>query len=636
MILVPRDRYYVEFLQLRDFSFVAFFLLTLLLHATSASSSKCRQALTGLFKMGGSASSRSFKEIVEILVTEEVKGADNQVWDELWTFNPSVAEIYSEISPTLARKLVTKQPNNTKRLFKQAVAQISQVVEMEANPIYFQQSLSCVRILAKLMPYLLEIQSKSEYVQRLFWNAAGSGNKNISSELVSKERDSSTGADQSGEASKTSSPSIASAANESSSPSMGVSPSLRRERRIQASPPLATILLRSIFHLCFLPSFTIPPLTNLSAYLPEDVDSPDFKAALMWNMGVQSAPEIRATSSSSSYDQNRIDVLRLLVSTLIGDVFTPFHAYSSSSNAVLSLACGYDMPYAEILFLSLLNSVLGFDPVERGIGGILPFLSSSDASLRRSLAITSLDSLLILLSFGHSHDTCLATPANAQPSSSSSSHDEVMLTKKGKPLPLGKLPGRNVFRRFLSNICQNDDLTFIMNGFQRLFQYLVLNKPSTTPPSPTSLELEEFEMKLVFLFWKLLNENLDFFEFFVSHAACHDIAIGFFLLRMMENRKDASKLNFIYLCTLILLQLSSHRHFAITLNQPCNATTVSATSFFPSLISILHFTEGAQSDVLVIAIHKLIVSGADEFFPLYSSLLTIISNISPYVIQSML
>lgn len=35
--------------------------------------------------------------------------------------------------------------------------------------------------------------------------------------------------------------------------------------------------------------------------------------------------------------------------------------------------------------------------------------------------------------------------------------------------------------------------------------------------------------------------------------------------------------------------------------------------------------------MLVLVIHKLLVSGSETFFPLYSSFLTVICNISPYV-----
>lgn len=52
----------------------------------------------------------------------------------------------------------------------------------------------------------------------------------------------------------------------------------------QESEPLAVILVNTIFHLLFLPDFTIDdPNVEFSA---NDVNSPEFKSALMWAPGV--------------------------------------------------------------------------------------------------------------------------------------------------------------------------------------------------------------------------------------------------------------------------------------------------------------------------------------------------------------
>lgn len=76
-----------------------------------------------------------------------------------------------------------------------------------------------------------------------------------------------------------------------------------------------------------------------------------------------------------------------------------------------------------------------------------------------------------------------------------------------------------------------------------------------------------------------------------------------------------------YLVSLILLKLSSHRSFAVSLNTKCPNRNISS----------IDFQEGCYSDLLILVIHKILVSGSESFFPLYGSFLTVICNISPYI-----
>jgi hypothetical protein len=52
-----------------------------------------------------------------------------------------------------------ERPNNIKTLFTQAVAQLYQVVETP-YPVYFDQALNCARILARILPIMMEVDSK--------------------------------------------------------------------------------------------------------------------------------------------------------------------------------------------------------------------------------------------------------------------------------------------------------------------------------------------------------------------------------------------------------------------------------------------------------------------------------------------
>ena len=105
--------------------------------------------------MGQSASKEKFAESVRALIQVEVSPDDADFWDELWKIPSSAEEVFELISSESARKLRDDKFGNLATLFTQAVAQLCQIVETPYN-IYFDQALNCVRVLTRILPFLLE------------------------------------------------------------------------------------------------------------------------------------------------------------------------------------------------------------------------------------------------------------------------------------------------------------------------------------------------------------------------------------------------------------------------------------------------------------------------------------------------
>jgi hypothetical protein len=75
------------------------------------------------------------------------------------------------------------------------------------------------------------------------------------------------------------------------------------------SEPLAVILVNAMFHLLFLPDFTIEdPHIDFNV---GDINSKEFKSALMWAPGVGSTE--KSVVTSSEFDDNRIEILRMMI-----------------------------------------------------------------------------------------------------------------------------------------------------------------------------------------------------------------------------------------------------------------------------------------------------------------------------------
>jgi hypothetical protein len=105
--------------------------------------------------MGQSASKEKFRESVNALVSIDVSADDAEFWDELWKIPSSGQEVFELLSAKAVRKLRDDRFENLATLFTQAVAQLCQIVETPYS-IYFDQALNCVRVLTRILPFLLE------------------------------------------------------------------------------------------------------------------------------------------------------------------------------------------------------------------------------------------------------------------------------------------------------------------------------------------------------------------------------------------------------------------------------------------------------------------------------------------------
>jgi len=105
--------------------------------------------------MGASASREKFRESVSALIEVDVSPDDAEFWDELWKIPSSAEEVFELVTPEAARRLRDERFENLATLFTQATAQLCQIVETPYN-IYFEQALNCVRVLTRILPFLLE------------------------------------------------------------------------------------------------------------------------------------------------------------------------------------------------------------------------------------------------------------------------------------------------------------------------------------------------------------------------------------------------------------------------------------------------------------------------------------------------
>lgn len=396
--------------------------------------------------------------------------------------------------------------------------------------------------------------------------------------------------------------------------------------------PLAVQMIHAIMGLLFLPEFTV----SIHAYKgfgeerrsvtrsgqPAVSGSLVFPS-LLWHAGV-SYPDASVVNSST-YDKNRKEVLALLLTCFSGILYQTADTCSQWKDRFLAIATADDCPFAPTLFYSLINIVVSYDPVGWGV----PYAGSIVSDDREALVDIALQVLLVLLDFGQTTTTEQVTTTKVQPGttprrdpsmrrrSSASSNTAATPTASGDHKKTTTMHvSENAYRNLLASIQRPEDFQLIFTGLSRLLNNY---HQSLSTLLPNSIKQIKCHQELLVLLWKLLDENKGFLEFVLKKADVNQFVIPLLFL-MYEGRQEPSKVGMIHICTFILLLLSGERDFGVNLNKP----------FDNRLPLDLPPFSGNHADLLIVCLHKIIVSGDEKLNSVYNCFLTIICNISPY------
>jgi len=247
-----------------------------------------------------------------------------------------------------------------------------------------------------------------------------------------------------------------------------------------------------------------------------------------------------------------------------------------------------------------MNTVLGYDPVGWGV----PYGNLVSTDTAKPLMESAVHALVILLDYGNP-----LLPPGASPDPAQHQLPYVLPNDVDSQ-------GFNVYRKILGSIEAPDQLNFIFRGFLRLLKNIPQAESSYLPYSITRVTIEQ---ELLVLLWKCLEEIPKFMPYVLRQCDVTELLVPICYF-MLEGRKDPAKVGLMYLCTFTLLKLSGERSFGVALNKPYALRLPVDVPLFV----------GNHADLLVVVLHKMIVSGLDKLSALYNCFLTIICNISPY------
>lgn len=540
--------------------------------------------------MGNSDSKLQFRKAIVSLTSKSspIDAQDEEFWQQFWSESvASVTDVFALMPAAEIRALREESPSNLATLVYKAVEQLVRATDTLVNTSDQQRVvLNACRILTRILPYMFEDPDWRGF----FWTKLP--------------LNSTTG----GESASASGGSIKDADGETDSEAEAKERKRRTGKsghRDKKQVPLAHSLLTALCDLLFCPDFTVPSLPCRRGRFgcpdspPDDLQAID-SCEYIWESGIGFTSSSRGTSV---YDNNRIEVLRLLLTCFSSCMYlTPKEAASASnsSNKWIEFFTSSQNRHALPLFTSLLNTIISYEP-----NGILPFNHLIFSDPRESLVDVCTQILIVTLDYDYT------IRDGDDDEAGNEKNDETP-----PPPVVDHTMHDNLFINYLSRIHREEDLKLLLNGMSRL-----LNNPLQQTYLPHSCRKINFHQELLVLFWKACDYNKKFMYHVLKSSDVLDILVPI-LYHLNDSRADAARIGLVHIGVFILLLLSGERNFGVRLNKPYNCKV---------LMDDVPVFSGTHADLLVIVMHKLMTAGHQRLQPLFDCLLTILVNVSPYL-----
>jgi len=139
---------------------------------------------------------------------------------------------------------------------------------------------------------------------------------------------------------------------------------------------------------------------------------------------------------------------------------------------------------------------------------------------------------------------------------------------------------------------------------------------------PGSTKSVASHQELLILLWHCVRANEPLLKYMLRTRATLKLLtpiLAFFLQSRHATTQD--KLGLAHLGAFLMMVFSGQREFGISLAEPYAGPPLPDIGFFA----------GTYADLVLLAIHKVLVDGHPKLIPLHECLLTVLTNISPYI-----
>eukprot|EP00569_Conticribra_weissflogii_P012647 CAMPEP_0171376594 /NCGR_PEP_ID=MMETSP0879-20121228/19043_1 /TAXON_ID=67004 /ORGANISM="Thalassiosira weissflogii, Strain CCMP1336" /LENGTH=892 /DNA_ID=CAMNT_0011886475 /DNA_START=25 /DNA_END=2703 /DNA_ORIENTATION=+ len=631
--------------------------------------------------MGASASKIKFRESLTSLISRDVSPDDAEFWDELWKIPSSAEEVFELLPPANARRLRDERFDNLATLFTQATAQLCQIVETPYT-IYFDQALNCVRVLTRILPFLLEkgdLGDNDPNVEALCWGSGaadgtkgrGKGRKRGDSRDEDDDTKDETEEEEEDD----------------------VDDEIEEDDNQE---PLALLVVHAAMHMLFLPQFTCdfyeedgPPDDALDPYASsssesdsdnEDLDDGNDEthdkeaerrrrmerddreiqieaglgkprrvrkgvrltprpAGIVWAPGVGFSPDGKCHITMNN-GNNNISMAKGPTNPNAKGGKKGSASNTNVNNPEAAYTRKYDKNRIEVLRLLLAACC---DPLFSPADEYNPLASrwmavavAADAPNAPCLFYSLLNTVI---SFDPSNSSFGGVPYSNKFASDTHvklvelsaqvlcvlldcglSGDPVpCVNRYDEPVVRVSYAYKNGFNIFRVMLARINSGKDLATLYRGFVRLLRNTFESKNTLLPSSQSRLECYQELLILLWKTLEENPLFLDFILTRCDVCELVVPLCYL-MYTSRKDSAQVGLVHICTFILLKLSGERSFGVSLNRP----------FRTKLPCDLPLFSGSHADLISITLHKIIVNGSYRLVSLYSCFLTIVSNFSPY------
>ncbi|KAF9341526.1 hypothetical protein BGZ91_007183 [Linnemannia elongata] len=564
--------------------------------------------------MGAADSKLAFKKGVFRLFEERnIPSNANEYWEQFWTLPESADDVFLLVGSQDIRRVRDEARENLECLIEKILSRLfslcdsPQFLTPEA-PV--NQLLNCVRVLTRLFPFVFESDDLMMWEERFFWTPRIKGASSRGRSNASHLDDSMQPLESEDQSSL---------------------PNPLRSERISSAPKDLDCeettqghrLIKTLLGLLFTSGFT----------LPTALESRNRVSYVIWETGIGSSKPI---GTSKELDDNRTEILRLLLVLLSRSMYIPPTAITTTENRWIdTVVTGSDRQITLAILCSLVNSALKYNPSGWG----LPYNHVMFNDQRELLVMLCLQVIVVLLNYQviegpasppsrfsagiriegeagdrHKQDSSSSdTPSNVLVPNTTPSDQQAQRTLEGA--------NKNQFRFYLSRLHREQDFLFLTDGM-----YRILSNPMAASSTylPGSTKQVKCHIETLMLCWKTLEANKRFRVYLLDTNRVLDFVV-ILLYFSQEHKLDSTHAGLVRMCAYMLQTLSKDRAFGRTLNRPFDGH-----ASLPANVRIHNF-HGTYGDYLICSIQHLIATTKRTLRSLYPALISTLSNVSPYI-----
>lgn len=549
--------------------------------------------------------------IPRLYTERHISTADHRYWVQFTTMFLSAEDVFASLNVQDVRKVVEDAPENIVTLVDVLTLHLESLVNDPSfsplppsnsggwNALFttsatvpkapdnrdrHQEALNCFRVLSRIIPIIYEAGTLdkcdtdiTDLEQSALWSSKTRAmrmraNKNAQKSLVPTE------SKDSDDTSSTEGQFILTDGDDSildplSDPILDVTESI---------PCTGHALIMTLMELLFHSGFTMP--WTEEQFIESNNSDISRVHFTIWEAGIGSPVDLENTTHE--HILRRTELMRLLLVLLAKPMYVTKEALCTLGMQALEfMTCELERPVVLSFLCSLLNTVANYRQAERWK------MFGADV-VRDTYTSLCLEILCVLLSY--------------QPASHNS----------------------NLFLFYARKLYRESDFLFLMNGAGKLFResMAVTNGPfemsgarSTFVKAP-----EEHVSEMLAVIWTLLRTNNKLCETVTQSPRIAFDMLSWLLYVALSNKCAPATLGQAQLAIFLLQDLSSYKDFAKFLSKPNSIESITIPAY------LLRQQGTLALDVLIEGSYLLITASSGHLTPLYTSILLILYNTSPY------